>query len=393
MFQVIRSKNRLVRLEERRFADLKLREREHLQEWLAHTPEALGEELLVIQKEFDGFADTRERLDLLALDKEGRLVVIENKLDDSGRDVVWQALKYAAYCSNLTQKDIPAIYQKYLDRSSPDEDAEAKLRDFLDVEDLDEMVLNPRNEQRLVLIAANFRKEVTAAALWLLGHGVRAQCFRVVPYSFGEEVFIDLQQIIPTPEAADFMIGMAAKDSEQKSVEGAQRRSHKLRHTFWTQTLEALRERNVSLFENVSPSKDHWLNCGTGVSGCVYSLIFLKNEVRVELGLQRSDASENKWIFDQLDEVRGEVEDRFGDSFRWLRMEDKKASRIVFSCGFDGFNESSWPDMVAWLCEHIVRLERAFSEPLARLNRQLKSGIDVAVAEGASQVELDAPDR
>ena len=69
MFQVIRSTNRLVRLKERRFADLKLREREHLQEWLAHTPEALGEELLVIQKEFDGFADTRERLDLLALDK------------------------------------------------------------------------------------------------------------------------------------------------------------------------------------------------------------------------------------------------------------------------------------------------------------------------------------
>ena len=68
-----------------------------------------------------------------------------------------------------------------------------------------------------MLIAANFRKEVTAAVLWLLGHGVRAQCFRVVPYSFGKEVFIDLQQIIPTPEAADFMIGMAAKDSEEKS--------------------------------------------------------------------------------------------------------------------------------------------------------------------------------
>ena len=90
MFQVIRSTNRLVQLEERRFSDLKLREREHLQEWVAHTPEALGEELLIIQKEFDGFADTRERLDLLALDKEGHLVVIENKLDDSGRDVVWQ---------------------------------------------------------------------------------------------------------------------------------------------------------------------------------------------------------------------------------------------------------------------------------------------------------------
>ncbi len=383
MFQVIQSTNRLVRLEECSFSDLRLREREHLQEWLAHMPEALGEELLVIQKEFDGFADTRERLDLLALDKEGRLVVIENKLDDSGRDVVWQALKYVAYCSNLTQKDIPAIYQKFLDRSSGDENAEAKLRDFLEVEDLDEVVLNPRNEQRLVFIAANFRKEVTAAVLWLLGHGVRAQCFRVVPYSFREEVFIDLKQIIPTPEAADFMIGMAAKDSEQKTVEGAQRRSHKLRHAFWTQALEELRDRNVTLFENVSPSKDHWLSCGTGVSACAYTLIFLKNEARVELGLQRSEASENKWIFDQLEQVRAEVEERFGDSLTWLRMDDKKASRIVFACGFDGFNESSWADMAAWLCEHIVRLEQAFSEHLVRLNRQLKSGIDSSASDAA----------
>ncbi len=392
MFQVIRSKNRLVRLEERRFSDLKLREREHLQEWLAHTPEALGEELLVIQKEFDGFADTRERLDLLALDKEGRLVVIENKLDDSGRDVVWQALKYAAYCSNLTRKDIPAIYQKYLDRSGQNGDAEDKLRDFLEIEDLDEVILNPRNEQRLVLIAANFRKEVTAAALWLLGHGVRAQCFRVVPYSFGEEVFIDLQQIIPTPEAADFMIGMAAKDSEEKSVEGAQRRSHKLRHAFWTQALEALGERNVTLFENVSPSNDHWLNCGTGMSGCAYTLIFGKKQARVELGLQRSVKSENKWLFDRLEQQRAEVEDRFGDSFEWLRLDDKKASRIVFSSPFDGFNESVWPEMVAWLCDHIVRLESAFSEPLSRLNRELKTGFDSVTADGSPQGNLTAAD-
>ena len=378
MFQVIRSKNRLVRLKERRFSELKIREREHLQEWLAHTPEALGEELLVIQKEFDGFADTRERLDLLALDKEGRVVVIENKLDDSGRDVVWQALKYAAYCSNLTRKDIPAIYQQYLDRSSQNEDAQEKLRDFLEAEDLDEVVLNPRNEQRLVLIAANFRKEVTAAALWLLGHGVRVQCFRVVPYSFGEEVFIDLQQIIPTPEAADFMIGMAAKDSEEKSVEGAQRRSHKLRHAFWTRTLDALRERDVKLYENVSPSKDHWLNCGTGMSGCAYTLIFGKTEVRVELVMQRSDKNENKWLFDRLMQQREDIEARFGDSFDWLRLDDRKASRIVYSSPFDGFNESVWPEMMAWLCDHIARLEAAFSEPLSRLNAELKSGIDPA---------------
>ena len=55
---------------------------------------------MILQEEFDGWDETRERLDVLALDKNGRLVIIENKLDDSGKDVVWQAQKYAAYCSS-----------------------------------------------------------------------------------------------------------------------------------------------------------------------------------------------------------------------------------------------------------------------------------------------------
>src|SRR5262249_37656896 len=103
MFRIDRSQNRLDQMETCSFNALGFKEREHLQEWLVSAPEALGEELLIIQKEFDGFDDTRERLDLLALDKSGRIVLIENKLDDTGRDVVWQALKYAAYCSSLNK--------------------------------------------------------------------------------------------------------------------------------------------------------------------------------------------------------------------------------------------------------------------------------------------------
>ena len=373
MFKVNLSENRLVRLEKRRFSDLNLQERPHLQEWLVQMPEALGEELLVIQKEFDGFADTRERLDLLALDKEGRLVVIENKLDDSGRDVVWQALKYVAYCSSLKKAEIVEIYQKYLDRWLDGQNAVANLCEFLEVEDLDDAVLNAGNEQRLILVAANFRKEVTATVLWLIGHGVRAQCFRVLPYSFGEELLIDLQQIIPTPEAADYMIGMAAKESEEKSVQGTQKRRQEMRRAFWARTLEELRSRNIARYANISPSKDHWLTSATGVSGCGFNLIFLKSEARVELYLARAEADENKWIYDRLERKRQEIEERFGAELQWQRLDDKKASRISHSQPFDGFDDENWPTMIEWLCKHIDKLEEAFSEPLARLNRQLKS--------------------
>lgn len=44
------------------FKELNLEERKHLQEWIAAEPNSLGEDLLIIQKEFDGFADTKERL-------------------------------------------------------------------------------------------------------------------------------------------------------------------------------------------------------------------------------------------------------------------------------------------------------------------------------------------
>ena len=54
------------------------------------------------------------------------------------------------------------------------------------------------------------------------------------------------------------MIGMAAKESEEKSVQGTQKCRHELRRTFWTKTLVELRARGVSRYENISPSEDHW---------------------------------------------------------------------------------------------------------------------------------------
>ena len=120
MFLIDSKTNRIQKINEKSFTELGFKERENLQEWIANNSTALGEELLFIQKEFDGFNDTKERLDLLALDKEGNIVVIENKLDDTGRDVTWQVLKYASYCASLSKQQIKEIYQNYLDLYSLD---------------------------------------------------------------------------------------------------------------------------------------------------------------------------------------------------------------------------------------------------------------------------------
>jgi hypothetical protein len=162
MFKIDRNTNAITPLEQKSFSSLGFREREHLQEWIAMHPSSLGEDLLIIQKEFSGFDKTQERLDLLALDKQGSLVVIENKLDDSGRDVVWQSLKYASYRSGLSVANIKAIYQDYLNAVSPGSNAEENISDFLEVQDFEDVALNKGVTQRIIMIAANFRNEVTS---------------------------------------------------------------------------------------------------------------------------------------------------------------------------------------------------------------------------------------
>lgn len=376
MFRVDRSQNRLSRLTQKRFSELNLRERGHLQEWLANQPDALGEELLIIQKEFDGFNETRERLDLLALDKDGNLVVIENKLDDSGKDVTWQALKYVAYVSSLTKSQIVDIYQQYLDRYCGGGNAVARICEFLEVEDLAEVSLNRDNDQRMFFIAANFRREVTATVLWLLSRGIEAKCFKVTPWVLDEELILDIQQIIPTPEAADFMISMSNKDGEEKAVQDTLKQRHRLRLAFWEEALAQLRADGVTLFQNISPTKDHWVSAGSGVRSCPYSLIYSKDEARVDLVLQRPDQADNTWLFERLLSQREAIEKAFGEELQWLPLEGKKACRITFAKDFDGYDRDNWPEMIQWLSVHIRKFEAALREPLARLNRELRTQDD-----------------
>ncbi|MFT5307265.1 MAG: hypothetical protein ACJAYO_002067 [Thalassolituus oleivorans] len=374
MFKIDSTTNRITPLQARKFGDLNFTERNHLQEWLANMPEALGEELLVIQKEFDGFDDTRERLDLLALDKDGNLVIIENKLDDTGRDVVWQTLKYASYCSSLSKLQIIEIYQRYLNRYQQGGDASALLCEFLGVEDTEELKLNLGNSQRLMMVAANFRKEVTSTALWLLGYGIQVQCFKTTPFSDGEQLYLNVEQIIPTPEAKEFMIGMNAKEAEEKSTEVETKNRHHLRREFWSQTLDAFQESDCSLYSNVNSSTDHWLSAGSGVSGCPFTMIFSKREVRVELWIARPATEMNKAIFDTLAVNKSQLDSKFGAEMEWLRLDDKKSSRIQFSQPFDGFNTENWPAMITWLVDHMTRFEKAMKQPLADAWRQMRGG-------------------
>ena len=373
MYQIDRNKNKINRLEEKTFKELGLKEREHLQEWIAKDPACMGdEELLIIQKEFDGFQDTRERLDLLALDKQGNLVIIENKLDDSGKDVTWQVLKYASYCSSLSKEDIRNIYQQHLSASGADSTAEELLAEFLGKEDYSEVQINQGSAQRIVMIAARFRKEVTSTVIWLMNFNIRIQCFKVTPYVFGDQLLLNFDQILPVKDAQEYSISMASKAQEEIATQENLKTRHHLRLEFWGQYLKRSNEEN-SLFSNISPSKDNWIGIGIGMTGININMVVSRNYARGEIYFNRGSQEENKWCFDFIQERKNQIEKEFGEPLIWERMDDKVSSRIKAQRDdVSIYEKEDWDKMIDYMVDVAERMEKAFRNPVKQLNRKIK---------------------
>lgn len=378
MFSINQVDNTIEKIQPTSFSELGFSERNHLQEWIAKNPAALGEELLIIQKEFDGFDDTRERLDLLALDKDGNLVIIENKLDDSGRNVTWQALKYASYCSTLTKDQIVEIYQAYLDTQDGQENQEqddkksAKHRicTFLGHQDADDATfkdLQLNQEQRIIFIAKEYRKEVTSTVLWLmLKHKMKIQCFKVTPYDFNEQYFLDIEQIIPVKETEEFMIKMAEKDRDDQK--GSSLRASLLQD-FWGQVIARCKTQNITLFNNITPPKHNWIGTSTGISGLGVNLVMTNGTGRIELYISKSNPEENTRIFNELLKSQDMIQQELGYELTWESLDDKKACRIKAELSNVGtFDQQTWDTAINFFVGNVQKFYDVFKKHLANIN-------------------------
>jgi len=375
MFLINKEENRVSKIKEMNFLELGFKERENLQEWIANDSSFFNEEFLIIQKEFDGFDDTRERLDLLALDKFGDIVVIENKLADSGRDVVWQVLKYASYCASLTKLQIKNIYQQYLTKQGNQEDAETNIAEFFEVSDLGELVLN--KSQRIIMVSGNFRKEVTSTVLWLLNnYKLKIQCFKVTPYLLSEQLFLNVEQILPIKEVEAYTIKIAEKNQEDTDTTEEIKSRHKLRIDFWREILEKVNTSETKLFQNINPTKDNWLTAGVGMSGVGLNFVVSRNYARTELSISRTETKENKYIFDELYKQKDHIENIFGGNLIWERFDTKKSCKIRYDLPeVNVYEKEDWGKMMKFMIDGIIRMEKAFVKPLRPINQRIKSGM------------------
>ena len=205
----------LVRVEKATFATLGIQERSHLQAALRDRIELIDEQLLVVAEEFGDFEGANRRIDLLCLDKTCRLVVVELKRTADGGHMELQALRYAAMVSTMTFAQVANALSKYRKHRGDLEFSEAQATEellaWLDLDDDDSPTI--RSDVGVVLASEDFSQEITTTVLWLNEfHDFDIRCVRLSPYVLDDRVLLDVQAVIPLPEASQYTVRVREKE-------------------------------------------------------------------------------------------------------------------------------------------------------------------------------------
>jgi len=127
------------------------------------------------------FEEAKRRIDLLGIDTDANLVVIELKRTEDGGHMELQAIRYAAMISAMTFSKAVEVYGRYLERNNSTDDAETALLQFLNWDVANEDTFG--RDVRIVLVSAEFSKEITTSVLWLNAHALDIRCVRLRPYA------------------------------------------------------------------------------------------------------------------------------------------------------------------------------------------------------------------
>jgi hypothetical protein len=360
-------------VEESGFSELGILEEDDIQEWAIDEPRLLGEDLLVISSEYSNFEDTRDRLDILALDRDGNLVVVELKRDQADRTTDLQAIKYAGYCATLTAEDIQKEYREFHnereeDKVTPEEVGE-EFSEFL-IEDVvtteDGWVeFELDNKPRILLAAGEYGTEVTAPVMWLIEeYGLDITCTKLQAYEKDGKTLLNSQQVIPPAEAEDYMTERREKKEEQETELSEKQ---KLQKEFWTEFRDKIRESSTELSER-KPRPERYYENPIGKAGMHLSFInyIQENELLIRL-IIKDDEEAYYELEDQKDEIEREIEEEVS----WKEPEEtytgNMRSKIDISRDANIRNREKWDEYFEWMLESGNEFREAFYDRIQQI--------------------------
>jgi hypothetical protein len=174
-------------------------------------------DLYVIAEEFGEWEDAKRRIDLLCLDRDANLVVVELKRTEDGGHMELQALRYAAMVSTLRFDQMVDSHAAYLRRCGRSGDARDAILQFLGWDTAEGRALG--DKVRIMLAAADFSRELTTTVLWLNEHDLDICCIRIRPYQLANRMLLDVQQVIPLPEASEYQVRVREREDEKRAAE------------------------------------------------------------------------------------------------------------------------------------------------------------------------------
>jgi hypothetical protein len=191
------------------------------------------------------------------------------------------------------------------------------------------------------------------------------------PYQDGERLLLDVQQVIPLPEAAEYQVQV--REKEQR---GRQERAERygIRYKFWQQLLTYAASR-TQLHSNVSPGEYSWVGVSSGIRGLGFNYVIRKDDATVELYIDRGAGQDenNKQIFDWFHGKKDSIEHEFGNPLSWQRLNDKRGCRIAFNVTLGGYRsvEALWPAVHEQMVDHMINLEASLRPHLQACKSEL----------------------
>lgn len=210
----------LTKLDQTSLGAEQLWERRHLQSYLRqHLHEIDGtNDLLVIAEEFADWAGSRRRIDLLAVDRRGNLVVIELKRGATGEHMELQAVRYAAMVSTLTldqAAEASARFQSITGEAISVDVARDRIVEHIEADRPEEEF---GRDVRIVLISEDFSLEVTSAIMWLSLKGVDITAIRLAVHKLEDRILLDFLQVIPFKGAEDYQVRVRNKEQAKQEI-------------------------------------------------------------------------------------------------------------------------------------------------------------------------------
>lgn len=236
-----------------RYQDIKIEgggrlKEEHLEDLIIQHPRLLNfdesledSEILIIGRQV--YSNTRKKCDLIAIDQDGCVITIEVKrdaVDERNRiePLEFQAIRYAASHRTLSTDQIIKIYAKYLqdlngqDNSQIDYEDLAKQKICNHLSDADSVIepnelkqyINPRDRQKIYLVASDFESDCLSACAWLRDHDIDIHCIKIQPYLINGKYVLYQQRIIPTIDLESYYVETREIDNERRNFGGVRTR-------------------------------------------------------------------------------------------------------------------------------------------------------------------------